>query len=84
MYLKWINFRVDKISRIEDQKFSRGFNFTNQPVFQLISFILLKVLAKIAILKISHGQNFAKIAKINPLKVHIGDSSVKCDGAVTF
>ena len=63
-YLKWINFRVDKISRIEDRKFSRGFNFANQPVFHLISFIFLGVLAKIAILKISRGQNFAKMAKI--------------------
>ena len=64
MYLKWINFRVDKISRIEGRKFSRGFNLANQPVFHLISFILLRVLAKIAILKISRGQNFAKMAKL--------------------
>ena len=63
-YLKWINFRVDKISRIEDQKFSRGLNFANQPIFHLISFIFLGVLAKIAILKISRGQNLAKMAKI--------------------
>ena len=63
-YLKWINFRVDKISRIEDLKFSRGLNFANQPVFHLIYFIFLGVLAKITILKISRGQNFAKIAKI--------------------
>ena len=63
-YLKWINFRVDKISRIENLKFSRGLNFANQPVFHLISFIFLGVLAKIAISKISRGQNFAKMAKI--------------------
>ena len=63
-YLKWINFRVEKISRIEDRKFSRGLNFANQPVFRLISFILLGVLAKFAISKISRGQNFAKMAKI--------------------
>ena len=61
-YLKWINFRVDKVSRIEDPKFSRGLYFANQPVFDLISFIFLGVLAKISILKISRGQNFAKIA----------------------
>ena len=63
-YLKWINFRVDKISRIEDLKFSRGLNLANQPVIHLISFIFLEVLAKISILKISRGQNFAKLAKI--------------------
>ena len=43
---------------------SRGFNFANQPVFHIISFIFLGVLAKIAILKISRGQNFAKMANI--------------------
>ena len=81
VYLKWINFRVDKISRIEDRKFSRGFNFANQPVFHLISFIFLGVLAKIAILKNfawtkfrENGQNTRKSRKliranINPLKV---------------
>ena len=64
-YLKWNNFRMDKISRIEDLKFSRGLTFANQPVFSpIISFIFLGVLAKIAILKISRGQNFAKMAKI--------------------
>ena len=63
---KWINFRVDKISRIEDIKFSRGLNFANQSVFHLISFIFQGVLAKIAISKISCGQNFAKMAKIWP------------------
>ena len=61
---KWINFRVDKISQIEDLKFWRRLNFANQPVFHLISFIFLEVLAKIATLKISRGQNFAKMAKI--------------------
>ena len=64
IYLKWINFHVDKISWIEDLKFSRGLKFANQPVFHLISFIFLRVYAKIAILKISRGQNFAKMAKI--------------------
>ena len=32
-YLEWINFRVDKILRVEDRKFSRGLNIANQPVF---------------------------------------------------
>ena len=81
--LKWINFRVYKISWIEDLKFSRGLNFVNQPVFHLMSFIFLGVLAKIAILKISRawtkfreiGQNTRKSrklirAKFNPLKVY--------------
>ena len=65
-YFNWINFRVDKISRIVDRKFSRGLNFANQPVFHLIYFVFLGVLAKIAILKISRGQNFAKI---NPREI---------------
>ena len=55
---------VDKISWIEDRKFSRGLNFANQPVFHLISFIFLGVLANSAISKISSGQNFVKMAKI--------------------
>ena len=61
VYLKWINFRVDKISRIEDLKFSRGQNFANQPVFHLISFIFLSLWQN---LQFSRGQNFAKMAKI--------------------
>ena len=56
---------MNKISRIEDRKFSRGFDFANQSVFHLISFILLRALAKIAILKVSRGQNFAKMAKLS-------------------
>ena len=32
IYLKWINFRVDKISRIEILDFSRGQNFANRGV----------------------------------------------------
>ena len=64
LYLKWINFRVQKISQIEDLKFSCGLNFANQPVFHRISFIFLGVLAKIRILKILRGQNFPKMAKI--------------------
>ena len=31
-YLKWINFRVDKISRIDILDFSRGQNFANRGV----------------------------------------------------
>ena len=55
----WTKFR-ESIER----KFLRGLNFANQPVFPPISFIFLGVLTKIAILKISRGQNFAKMAKI--------------------
>ena len=67
------NFCVDKISRIEDLKFSCRFNFANQPIFHLIPFIFLGVLAKIEILKISRGQNFTKMASldINPVSSNI-------------
>ena len=34
-YLKWINFRVNLISRIEILKFSRGQNFANRRVLKI-------------------------------------------------
>ena len=74
---------MDKISRIEDLKFSCGLNFTNQSAFHLISFIMLGVFGKNCNFKNfawtkfrENGQNTRKSrklihAKFNPLKVII-------------
>ena len=62
--LSGLIFAWTKFCELKIEKFSRGQIFVNQPVFNLISFISLGVLAKIATLKILRGQNFTKMAKI--------------------